>query len=258
MAAATPEAHVFSDTQELAAEAADFFVWLAERAIAQRGRFIVALSGGSTPQALYQALTSTHSTSLEWSYVWFFFGDERCVPPSDPESNFRTAHDGLFQPLHISQERIFRLEGEKDPPAAAAAYEAIMRSVLDAPDGWPRFDLILLGLGHDGHTASLFPDTAALDVHQKWITPGFAPVGVRNRLSITLGVINHADVVLFLVTGSGKAAITREILECPSGSASRYPASLVHPAAGRLLWFLDSAAASELTTTKQHMAWREE
>ncbi|HJR78203.1 MAG TPA: 6-phosphogluconolactonase [Nitrospiraceae bacterium] len=256
--AGAPEAHVHQDAQELAAEAADLFLWLADQAIATRGQFAVALSGGTTPKAVYRTLASTQS-KLDWTKVLFFFGDERCVPPSHEDSNFLMAQTSLFQPLGIPETRIFRMAGELDPEPASRAYEAIMRRTLGpSSGGWPRFDLVLLGLGEDGHTASLFPGTPALGEQIRWVVPGFAPVGIKHRLTVTLNVINHADVVLFLVAGAGKAQIARKVLEPSSSEAAPYPASLVHPTAGRYLWFLDKAAASDLTVTKQHLSSREE
>jgi 6-phosphogluconolactonase len=256
--ALAPESHIFQDPEELAVEAADLFLWLAEQAISARGRFIVALSGGTTPKTVYSTLASAR-TRLDWSNVFFFFGDERCVPPSHKESNFLMAQTSLFRPLTVPDTQIFRMKGEEEPEIACRDYEAIMRRTLGpSSDGWPRFDLILLGLGPDGHTASLFPGTAALEERNKWVVPGIAPTGIRQRLTLTLSVLNHADVVLFLVAGAGKAGIARDILEPPSSGTSPHPASLVHPIAGRLLWFLDRAAASDLTMTKQHLSSREE
>ena len=256
--AATPEVHVLQDPQELATEAADLLLWLAERAISARGRFLIALSGGSTPRTLYETLTASDTRAVEWSKVLFFFGDERCVPPSHSESNYHTAQTSLFLPLQIPDSHIYRMKGEEEPRAAAADYESVMRRVFSAAeDPWPRFDLILLGLGDDGHTASLFPGTEALAERKKWVVPGVAPSGVRDRLTVTLDVINRADVILFLVAGPGKASIVREVLGTPE-STERYPASLVQPVTGRLLWFLDAAAASALTMTQQQISWREE
>jgi 6-phosphogluconolactonase len=258
--ALAPEAHILEDPQELAAEAADLFMWLAEQAIAARGRFAVALSGGTTPKAIYSAL-ALNRTRLDWSKVLFFFGDERCVPPSHEESNFRMAETTLFRPLDIRETQIFRMKGEVEPDLASSEYEAAMRrSIGPSSAGWPRFDLVLLGLGQDGHTASLFPGTEALKEQNKWVVPGLAPVstGITQRITVTLSVINHASVILFLVAGAGKAPIVRDILEPSSAGAGPYPAALVHPKAGRLLWYLDQAAASNLTATKQHVSSREE
>lgn len=261
--AAAGEAHILQDPQELATEASDLFLWLAEQAVSARGRFTVALSGGSTPKAVYSTLAAAR-TRLDWSKVFFFFGDERCVPPFHQDSNFLMARTSLFDPLNLPDSHIFRMKGEEEPEVASRDYEAIMRRTLaPSSDGWPRFDLVLLGLGLDGHTASLFPGTAALEEREKWVVPGLAPAGVRQRVTVTLSVINHADVVLFLVAGADKAGIVRDVLEPPAlgtnqHQGSPYPAALVRPSAGRLLWFLDAAAARELTISKQHVSWREE
>jgi 6-phosphogluconolactonase len=260
---AVPEAHILQDPEELAAEASDLFVWLAERAISVRGRFVVALSGGSTPKAVYSTLAAARA-GLDWSNIFFFFGDERCVPPTHQDSNFLMARTSLFVPLNLPESHIFRMKGEEQPDVASRDYEAIMRRTLEpSSDGWPRFDLVLLGLGLDGHTASLFPGTAALEERGKWVVPAVGPGGVRQRMTVTLGVINHADVVLFLVTGADKAGIVRDVLEPPSlgtdqRPAEQYPASLVRPSPGRLLWFLDAAAASKLAISQQHLSSREE
>ncbi len=257
--AAEAETHILEDARELSAEAADLFVWVAEQAIAARGRYVVALSGGSTPKSVYSTLASAHAERLDWSKVLFFFGDERCVPPTHSDSNFQMAQTSLFLPLQVPEAGIFRMKGELDPETAAHEYEATMRRTLEMSAAkWPRYDLVLLGLGPDGHTASLFPGTAALKERDKWVTPGLAPSGIRQRLTMTLDVINHAGMVLFLVSGTGKARIVRDVLEPSSSGAQPYPASLVRPNHGRLLWFLDSEAASELTISKQHVSWREE
>ncbi len=257
--AATPEVHIFQDLRELAIEAADLFTWLCEEAISRTGRFHVALSGGSTPETLYTTLARDHRKRVDWSKVQFFFGDERCVPPSDPESNFGRAQTSLFLPLHIPPAHIHRMKGEENSETAAREYEKTIGAVLNVShDQSPRFDLILLGLGQDGHTASLFPGTPAVNERVRWVVPGTAPGGISARLTLTLNVINHAAVMLFLVAGQDKAPITRIVLEPASADTSMYPASLVRPEQGRLLWFLDQAASTELAISKQKISSREE
>lgn len=256
---AAPEIRVCEDADDLAHEAADLFVWAGRQAIAASGRFRVALSGGRTPRDLYAALRDPAlAGQLDWSRVEFFFGDERGVPPDHPESNFALADEGLFQPLRIPAERVVRMPGETTPAEAAAAeYETRLRRAFgDEP--WPRFDLVLLGLGEDGHTASLFPGTAALQERTKWVTAGLAPTGVRSRITLTVPVLNRARTVLFLVTGAAKAPIVRVLLEGPGREAARYPASLIRPESGRLIWLLDRAAASELTIIRQGLDSHEE
>ncbi|MCW5786954.1 MAG: 6-phosphogluconolactonase [Nitrospira sp.] len=255
-----PELHTFADTQELVQAAADLLVQLGQRAIAERNRFLVALSGGSTPKTLYATLTSpTLARRLDWTKVHFFFGDERCVPPEHPESNFGLAQAMLFAPLHIPPSSIHRIQGEDLPEAAAISYETLLRRLTAKPEEpWPVFDLVLLGMGDDGHTASLFPGTPAVSESTRWVVPSSAPQGARSRITITLGVINHASVILFLVTGHKKATVVQRILEKSADDPSPYPAALVRPERGRLLWYLDCAAASKLTTTPPHSTSHED
>ena len=246
-----PEIHRFSDTQELTRAAAGLFLEVGRQAITQRNRFLVALSGGSTPKTLYSILASEdHAQQLDWSKVHFLFGDERSVPPAHPDSNFAMANAMLFSPLHIPSTQIHRIRGEDPPEAAAAHYETTLRHLTAAvPGQWPQLDLVLLGMGDDGHTASLFPGTASLTEGTRWVVPGTSPQGTRARVTLTLGVINHASVVLFLIAGRNKAAVVRRVLEQRPGDPGPYPAALVRPETGRLLWYLDHAAASELTPT---------
>ena len=243
------EIHVFRDPQELAERAADLFLEIGTQAIATSNRFLVALSGGSTPELLYRTLARPdRARLLDWSKVQFLFGDERGVPPSHPDSNFAMIDKALFRPLPISPDHIHRMRGEDPPEAAATEYENRLRRLCrPAPGAWPVLDLILLGLGTDGHTASLFPGTTSLNETIRWVVPSLAPEGTRSRLTLTLGVINHAAVVLFLVAGSTKSQIIQRIHERQPTDAVHYPASRVRPQSGRLLWYLDRPAASKLS-----------
>ncbi len=256
-----PEIRIMSDAEEVAQEAAELFVWLGEQAIKSSGRFLVALSGGSTPKALYTKLAGPEfSARLEWSRVRFVFGDERCVPPDHPDSNYGMADAILFQPLNIQPGQVLRMKGEdSDPDRAARLYEALLRQECGTVDGaWPLFDAVLLGLGEDGHVASLFPGTDAVNEQTRWVVATKSPRGVASRLTLTLGVINHAGVVIFLVTGHHKASVVRTVLERREPQTAPLPAVLVRPERGRLIWFLDQAAASELTIAKQGITSREE
>lgn len=246
-----PAIHTFTDAQELTRAAAGLFLEVGKQAIAEWSRFLVALSGGSTPKALYSILASDkYAQQLDWSKVHFLFGDERSVPPTHADSNFAMANAILFSPLHIPSAQIHRMRGEDPPETAAAQYETTLRHLTAAvPGQWPRLDLVLLGMGDDGHTASLFPGTASLTEQTRWVVPSTSPQGTRARVTLTLGVINHASVVLFLVAGRNKAAVVRRVLEQRPGDPGQYPAALVRPETGRLLWYLDRAAASELTAT---------
>jgi 6-phosphogluconolactonase len=251
----TPEIHVSRNVQEWVQKAAAFILAVSEQAIQSTGRCLVALSGGSTPKTLYRALREPEwSSRFNWSRIFFLFGDERCTPPEHPESNFGMAQTELFQPLNIQPDHICRMKGEyEDPTAAAQEYEETIRGLTTNPSSKvPLIDLVLLGLGDDGHTASLFPGTAALQEQNKIVTVGRAPTGIRSRLTLTLGVLNHAAVVLFLVTGSGKAEMVRRVIEPESEADRSLPAARISPESGRLVWMLDQTAAQQLTRKRSH------
>ncbi len=247
---------MFIDAQALIRATADFFIQSGRQAIAERDRFLVALSGGSTPKALYSVLTSReYAPQLDWMKVHFLFGDERAVPPTHSDSNFALANTMLFTPLCIPSLQIHRMRGEDPPEIAAIQYEETLRKLTGTTPGpWPALDLVLLGMGDDGHTASLFPGTPSVAEQTRWVVPGLSPQGTRLRVTLTLGVINHASVILFLVTGPNKAKVVQRVIEGPSSDPTPYPAALVRPETGRLLWYLDRAAASELTGATQDLS----
>ncbi|MGQ0693943.1 MAG: 6-phosphogluconolactonase [Nitrospiraceae bacterium] len=244
-----PEVLIYRDGQEWVHGACDLLRRTSEESIHSRGRVLIALSGGSTPRTLYQAMTSSEwKQRFDWDRMVFLFGDERCVPPDHPESNFGTAQAALFGPLRIKADRIHRMKGEAaDPAVAAQDYEQTIRQLTDcSAPAIPRLDIVLLGLGDDGHTASLFPGTTALSDQGHLVAVSQSPKGISRRLTLTLGVINRATVVLFLVAGPGKASMVRAILE-PHNQAERgLPAALVQPVPGRLIWLLDQSAGAAL------------
>lgn len=210
----------------------------------------MALSGGSTPQALYRSLASPEwKERFDWDRMVFFFGDERCVPPDHPESNYAMTEAALFSPLGINPEKIHRMKGELDEAGRAAQdYEQTLRDVTNSPTPVvPQLDVILLGLGDDGHTASLFPGTGALFDRTHLVTVSRSPKGIASRLTLTLGVINRASVVLFLVAGRGKAPMVRSVLEPQTETERALPAALVRPEPGRLIWLLDESAGAALS-----------
>jgi 6-phosphogluconolactonase len=245
-----PEINVVGQGESWAQKAAELILTISKQAIASSGRCVMALSGGSTPKTLYHTIRSPEWNSrFDWSHIVFLFGDERCVEPDNPDSNFGMAQRELFQPLNMPQDHVHRMKGEyPDPVAAAEEYEKTLRDVTACPaPAVPRIDLILLGLGNDGHTASLFPGTAALQEQSKLVTVGQAPTGARHRLTLTLGVLNRAAVVLFIVTGAGKSEMVRRVIEPESKADRSLPAARVSPETGRLIWLLDQAAAQYLT-----------
>lgn len=236
----------------LADVAAEHFVAAAGDAIQARGAFVVALSGGSTPRRTYERLAKEPLGSrVMWSRVQVLWGDERCVPPDQAESNYRMARETLLDHVPVPAANVHRIHGEDDPAAAAALYEATMRALLETPAGPPRaapgarIDLVLLGLGDDGHTASLFPGSAAAHEQSRWVMAEYAAAAAMWRVTLTPAVINAAAEVLFLVSGAAKAGVVRRVLEGPY-RPQQLPAQAIAPSNGRVRWWVDAAAAAEL------------
>jgi 6-phosphogluconolactonase len=236
---------VFDDPADVARAAAERFVEIARAAIDERGRFVVALSGGSTPKRAFELLASDeYREKLDWTKVHVFFGDERCVPPDHEESNYRMANEAMLSPLSIPAENVHRINGVGDAVANARLYEDEMRSFFN-DDAWPRFDLVLLGMGDDGHTASLFPETSVIGEEQSWVAAVWVEKFAAFRITLTAPAINHAAHIIFLVTGEKKAARLAQVFNPPAGD-ERLPVQLIQPVAGSVEWLVDGAAASRL------------
>lgn len=236
---------IYADEYRLARTAAEFFVTTARQAIEANGRFSVALSGGSTPESLHTLLaTDTYAPRIDWANVHIFWGDERCVPPDNIDSNYRSANQMLLDSVPIPTENVHRMQGEIEPAQAAQSYEAELRAFFGDSD-LPRFDLIYLGLGADGHTASLFPHTDALQAEDQWVVPNYVEDIRAWRLTLTAPAINAAANVVFLVTGDRKAAILREVLQGEQ-QPDKLPAQMIQPTDGKLVWLLDESAAQML------------
>jgi 6-phosphogluconolactonase len=238
-----PEIRIFDDLEQLSWAAAARFEEQVRVKALEKKSFSVALSGGTTPKRLYELLGSrTFAGRVRWPYVQVFQVDERCVPPDDPQSNYHMIRQALLASGPLPEENFHRLAAERpDREQAARAYaEEMARILLPEPGEWPRLDLIFLGIGADGHTASLFPGSKALDERTDWVTPSFAAQHNSYRLTLTLPVLNAAARVIFLVAGADKAETLRQVLEGPEG---HFPAQLVQPAHGRLSWFIDEGAA---------------
>ncbi len=233
--------------QELFHAAAEEVLSCAKKAIAARGGFTIVLSGGSTPKSLFNLIAANAATSVDWSKVFFFWGDERHVAPTDADSNFRMADETLLSKISVPAGNIFRIPAENpDAGAAARAYEKTLNEFFALKAGeFPRFDLILLGMGPDGHTASLFPETEALQERSHLVVANWVEKLKTFRITLTVPVINAAREVAFLVSGGDKSPALREVLQ-GKASPEKYPSKLVRPGEGKLLWFLDRAAASEL------------
>lgn len=237
------EIKIVPDAATLARTAAQEFHRLAEAAVQERGRFSVALSGGNTPRAVYSLLASEHK-QLQWDHIHIFFGDERHVPPGHPDSNFRMASESLLSKVPIPEKNIHRVHAELDAEAAVEEYDQQLRDFFHLTDhDWPRFDLVFLGIGEDGHTASLFPESKALAEVSRRVVANWVEKFKTFRITLTLPVLNHAAEVAFLVSGAGKAQILKEVLR---PGTKKYPAQYVQPENGRLLWLVDQDAGSML------------
>ncbi len=241
---------LFSSADMLVREAAAWLAGVLDHEVRSTGRATLVLSGGTTPRQLYALLASPEFRGrLAWNAIDLLWGDERGVPPDDPESNFRMVRESLLNAVDILPERIHRIRAELPPAGAAAAYEREIRELCRlGPADLPRFSVVLLGLGGDGHTASLFPGTPVLAERKRLVAEVYVPSLASWRITMTLPVLNNAANVLFLVSGSGKAGILKSVLE----DASRgYPAQQINPSGGRLNWFADAGASAQLTTVDQ-------
>ena len=244
------EIRTLTTPQELFAAAAEEVIRAATDAVAQRGRFTIALSGGSTPKSLFNLLATNARTVLPWDRMFFFWGDERHVPPTDPESNYRMAEETMLSKIPVAAGNVFRIAAENpDAAAAAESYEKTLQKFFALQSGgFPRFDLILLGMGPDGHTASLFPGSAGLQEKSRLVIANWVDKFKTHRLTFTLPVLNAAACVAFLVSGTDKAPALHAVLESDA-PGEQYPSKLVRPSDGKLIWLIDRAAASQLTST---------
>jgi len=238
---------IFPDPMELTLAAAALFTARAAEAVSVRGRFAAALSGGKTPVAIYTLLAKApFSSQIPWARSHLFWGDEHCVPPDHGNSNYRMTREFLLDHVPIPPTNIHRMPGEMDPAEAAARYEGQLRDFFASRgDSPPAFDFILLGLGEDGHTASLFPGTRSIRESARWVVGHYVDAQKGWRITLTPPVINAARMVVFIVSGAGKAAVVKEILEGPL-RPDTLPAQVVRPAGGDLVWMLDREAAALL------------
>jgi 6-phosphogluconolactonase len=237
---------IIQDSQTITHKAMSMFLALARQAIEKRGVFSVALSGGSTPEHLYRALSDDAiQAQINWQKVHLFWGDERNVPASDPDSNFRMVNEALLKHIAIPAENVHRVTTEMAVTDAAIAYEKALR--LFFPGDWPKFDLVLLGMGEDGHTASLFPHSEGLEEEKRWFIANFAPNRDIWRLTLTKNAINAARHVLVLVKGAQKAHMLVQVLQGDFNPKEK-PIQTVNPIDGQLTWMLDEDAASLLSS----------
>jgi 6-phosphogluconolactonase len=245
---------IFRDMEDLSRAAAVRFTELARERVQQGKVFSAALSGGSTPRTFLETLANPEfSQRIQWGSVHLFQVDERCVPPNHLQSNYRMIHGSLLRPVPSAADNFHRMKAElADRDAASAQYESEIREILSlAEDHLPSFDLIFLGLGSDGHTASLFPGSAALGEGSKWVCPNYVEKLQMYRLTLTYPVLNAAREIIFLVAGSGKAEILRRVLE-GQRDPEKLPAQGIQPAEGSVIWYLDREAAHLLRKSHSH------
>ncbi len=232
------ELKIYSSKEEVARNFSKFF----EDFVASRKQVHIALSGGSTPKSVFDQLAENYGDKIDWRKVHFYWGDERCVLPTDSESNYRMTVDHLLSKIVVPKENIHRVKGENEPDYEAHRYSDILDKELSKSLNTPKFDLVVLGMGDDGHTASIFPYNIELWNSDKNCLVAEHPTSGQKRITITGKIINNADVVAFLVTGDTKNKKVSEILN-KEGAYKQYPASLVYPKSGNLIWFLDADAA---------------
>jgi 6-phosphogluconolactonase len=235
---------IFETPDDLCKGIADFILNLAQQSVQARGRFVVSLSGGHTPEALYELLAkSPYREQMPWMQTFFFWGDERCVPENDKQNNSYMARQALLNKIEIPVNNIYPVQTSLAPHLAAVAYEQTIRDFFE--QSFPLFDLMLLGMGENGHTASLFPGTPAIKEETRLVTEVFVEELKMYRITLTIPVINNSGAIVFLVSGQGKADIINKVINT-SYHESHLPAQLIEPLKGQLYWFLDRQAASKI------------
>ena len=242
---------IAKDQLALAEMAVEKIIILAQDSIQHRGQFTIALAGGSTPRGIYTLLaTPPNRARIDWEHVYFFWGDERSVPPDDSNSNYLMAKQTLMDHVPIPIENIYRIEGELKTYIAAKRYEKSMKSFFSITnEEFPKFDLMLLGIGIDGHTASLFPETAALKEKVRWVIENYIPKLDEWRITFSMPLINSAENIIIVVSGKGKAEIIKAVLG-GNNQSSQFPIGNIQPVDGNLLWLVDKAAASKLSRNR--------
>lgn len=215
--------------------------------IASRETVHIALSGGSTPKIVFDELAANFQEDIDWKGVHLYWGDERCVDPTDDDSNYKMTQEHLISKINIPEENIHRIKGENEPEHEAKRYSGVLAKNLPSVNGMPQFDMVILGMGDDGHTASIFPHELNLWYSNQYCEVAIHPDSGQRRVSITGQIINNADCVVFLVTGANKAEKFDEIIN-QKGNYRNYPARLVKPTSEKLLWFMDNAAAGTTST----------
>ena len=243
-----PELKVFPDKNTLIQESAAYIAGIIQQSLKEQNRCTFVLAGGSTPKSLYETFASEkYKEAIEWNKVHLFWGDERCVPPDHHDSNYRMTKEALIDHINIPQENVHRIPAENEPDDAARDYEKTIKKFFGNTSQLPVFDIILLGIGEDGHTASLFPGTQALEEKKRCVTGVYVPELDTYRITFTFPVINNGKNVIFLVSGSSKSTIMKKIYE---RTDTTFPSARVSPANGSLVYLLDKAAGANVSSIK--------
>lgn len=237
--------HIFDTPESTARAVAEWMLLKATEKVKHSLPFNVALSGGNTPKLLFQILAADYQDSMPWHILRLFWVDERCVPPTHPDSNFGMTYENLLRQVPIHDANIFRMTGEADPQKEVMRYEQLLDNQLLKTNGLPKLDLVLLGMGDDGHTASIFPDQMDLLDVAETVAVAVHPTSGQKRITLTGGIINSAENIVFLITGASKASVLRQIIKHEPGFEN-YPASHIHPSKGSLAFYTDKAAAAEV------------
>lgn len=240
-----PQLHVFDTPEATAHAVAELILNKAKEKIKQSLPLNIALSGGNTPKLLFQILANEYVDEMPWHILRLFWVDERCVPPTHAESNFGMTYENLLKHVPIQESSIFRMIGESDPQKEAKSYADLLEKQLSLINGLPRFDLVLLGMGDDGHTASIFPNNLSLLDTEPIVAVAVHPVSGQKRITLTGGIINTAENIVFLVTGFSKSPVLRQIIHKEQGF-EKYPISHIQTARANVTFYLDKAAASEI------------
>jgi len=240
-----PNLHIYNTPEDTARAVAELILAKAKGKVKQSLPLNIALSGGSTPKLLFNLLASEYVDSIPWHFVRLFWVDERCVPPTHAESNYGMTYENLLKSVPIHDANVFPIQGETDPEKEAQRYQNTLRTQLPSSNGLPKFDLVLLGMGDDGHTASIFPNKLSLLHSDQLVAVSVHPVSNQKRITITGQLIDHADEVIFLITGASKANVLKQIIH-REPNFEKYPASYIHAQSVPAHFFLDQAAAGKL------------
>lgn len=240
-----PGVTIFRDLDEMSVAFFDFLDDEFHKAIVAGRSYHLVLSGGSTPLWLFQKLASLKHLKMNWDFLHLYWGDERCVPPEDPQSNFGNIWSAIIRYIDIPEENVHRIMGENDPDTEASRYAGILKKYPVQENGMPRFDLVLLGVGEDGHTASIFPDALHMLETDEICYTAIHPESGQKRISVSMKVINNAKIIIVLAAGSSKAEILRKVIQ-KNKKPENLPASFINPSNGTLKWFVDKKAGKKL------------